>query len=392
MSSQLPTFRHVTPPLRLFQGDGCLREVVPELDRIGCSRAVVVCGGSMVRSGLLETLRDALGTHCVAVFDRAQGHSPLDSVETAAALLRTSGADAVIALGGGSAMVTARAASILAAEARPAQALCTYTDPSGRLVSPRLEAPKLPQFIVPTTPTTALFKAGSAVFATGTGRRLALFDPKTRAQSVFVAPQAVMSAPRALVLSAGVNALCAAIEGLCSNVGDPLADALLMHALRLLAGHFAQPTDLDMVSVRAELLLAAGMCGQGTDYASGGITSVLGHALGARFDVEAGLVNAVVLPHVMRFNGMEAKAGLQKVGAALALPRLEGAALIEAVIEHLSGMFNALSLPTRLRELSVPRKDLPAVADAALGDWFLKGNARAVSDAAQLAEILDTAW
>ena len=163
-------------------------------------------------------------------------------------------------------------------------------------------------------------KAGSAVFDPGEGERLALFDPKTRAHAVFIDPRMLQSAPRALVASAGLNTFATAIEGLMSRSGNPLADALLMHAVRLLGQHLPDVARHDDATVRGELVLAAVLCGQGTDHTGAGITTVLGHAIGARHELENGTVNAIVLPHVLRFNASAAAAGLAKVAAALGLP------------------------------------------------------------------------
>jgi alcohol dehydrogenase class IV len=122
-------------------------------------------------------------------------NSPVQAVEEAARVLREQGADAVIAIGGGSAAVTARAGAILLAEQRPAQELCTRRLPNGQFDSPRLDAPKLPQFVIPTTPSTAFVKVGSAVHDADTGQRLALFDPKTRAKALFLHPEFLRTAP-----------------------------------------------------------------------------------------------------------------------------------------------------------------------------------------------------
>src|SRR5690606_1180052 len=133
-------------------------------------------------------------------------------VPEAAEELRRLEADAVIAVGGGSAVVTARAASILLAERGAPLALCTSQGPNGELRSPKLLAPKLPQLIVPTSPTTATVKAGSAMVDPANGQRLVLFDPKTRAQSVFIHPALTASAPSSLVISAGLNTFTMAVE------------------------------------------------------------------------------------------------------------------------------------------------------------------------------------
>jgi alcohol dehydrogenase class IV len=381
------SFVHFASPLRIFSGSESLESLGRELERIGSRRAVVFCGPA--RGSLLDALRGAMRERCVGAFTQVAAHSPLASVEAAARELERLEADAAVALGGGSAIVTARAASILAAEKGDPRSLATARDPTGQLRSPKLLAPKIPQFVVPTTPTTAMVKAGSAVFVPSTGERLALFDPKTRAQAIFVHPDPVRSAPRSLVVSASLNTLSMAIEGLMSRQGDPIADALLMHALRLLSCHLRAGADIDDTEVRGELVLAAVLCGQGTDHTNGGIATVLGHAVGARSGIENGIVNAVVLPHVLRFNAEEVCPSLAKVAAAFC-PGAHGD-LVEAVIGAVQTLLDGLAVPSRLSDLGVSRDALPGIAESAMGDWFLRGNPRRVRDVSQLLGVLENA-
>lgn len=378
----VPSFQHITAPLRLFSGSESLDRLGRELERLNSRRALIFCGASIAREGSpLHLVRSALGDRCAGVFAGVRAHSPLPAVEAAARELKRLEADAVIPVGGGSAIVTARAASVLVAENGDAKSLSTSRDASGELRSPKLLAPKLPQLVVPTTPTTATAKAGSAVFDPAAGERLALFDPKTRAQSIFIHPELVKSAPRGLVVSASLNTLALASEGLMSRAGDPISDALLMHALRLLALHLGGQ-DLDDPLVRSEMVLAAVMCGQGTDHTGAGITTVLGHAIGARFHVENGVANAIVLPHALRFNADATRPGLKKIAAAL------GAEVIPAV----EGIFRKLEIPLRLRDVGVPREALSGIAASAMGDWFLRGNPRPVHSATELQTVLEAAW
>lgn len=388
----MQNFQHITPPLRLYHGPDSLTHLGRELDRIKSQRAVVVCGDWLAKGPLFERIQAALGARCAGVYGEVLGHSPVASVEDAAALLRRVEADAVIAVGGGSAIVTARAASILAAEGKPVSELCTVTEADGRLRSPKLAAPKLPQFIVPTTPTTATVKAGSAVFDPESGQRLAMFDPKTRAQSVFIDPEMILSAPRGLVASASINTLSMAIEGLTSRSHDAIAHGALMQALRLLAKHLPEAARADDAAARGQLVLAAILCGQGTDHTAAGITTVLGHAIGARHDIENGTVNAIVLPHVLRFNAQAAAAGMAQVAAALDLQRSAAQTPEQRVVDTIASLFDELALPRRLRDVKVPRESLPETATLAMGDWFLKGNPRPVREAAELQQILEEAW
>ena len=387
----MPSFQHITPPLRLFSGPDSLEALGKELERLKCRRAVVFCG-PWAEGALLDAVRSGMGDRCAGVFTGVVAHSPIASVEAAAQALKRVDADAVVALGGGSSIVTARAASILAAENKDVRSLCTTRDTDGRLRSPKLLATKLPQFIVPTTPTTAMVKAGSAVFDPSTGERLALYDPKTRAHAVFIHPQLIQSSPRELLVSASINTFSMAIEGLTSRSGTPISDALLMHTLRLLAQHLPDPALGDDPGLRAELVVAAVLCGQGTDHTGAGITTVLGHAIGARHGTENGTTNAVVLPHALRFNGDAAEAGLQKVAAALGLPRCEGDVLVAAVIDAVESLFGQLSAPARLRDISVPHDALSGIAASGMADWFLLGNPRPVRDTAELQQVLEAAW
>ncbi|MCC6531147.1 MAG: iron-containing alcohol dehydrogenase [Burkholderiales bacterium] len=385
------SLQHVIPQLRVYCGEDSLQQLSAELARIGAGRAVVFCGRTLARHpDGLRLVVEALGDRYAGAFDGVQAHSPLASVLAGAETLRASGADAVVALGGGSAVVTARAASILLAEARDIGELCTQFRSGRPPVSPRLRQPKLPQLVLPTTPTTAYAKAGSAVLD-ATRRRLALYDPKTRAGAIFIHPRLVLSAPRALVMGAAVNAFSLAVQGIESPQCDPLADALLLHALRLLAvGLRKLDADPDDADTRAELMLGALLSGQGTDYAPTGLTSALAHAIGARFDTDNGIVNAILLPHAMRFN-LPATADRLKLLADALGERVSPARPL-AAMDAVERLFEAWRLPRRLRDIGVEQESLASIAKDALADWFLHRNPRAVSGTEEIVEVLMSAW
>jgi len=388
----MQSFRHIVPPLRLFHGADSLAMLPRELDRIDSRRAVILCGSSLARHGTaLDQIRGAMGDRCAGVYARVQAHSPLPAVEEAAGELERLGADAAIAVGGGSAVVTARAASILLAESGDARQLCTSRDEGGALRSPRLLAPKLPQFVIPTTPTTATLKAGSAVLDPVDGKRLALFDPKTRASAVFVHPDLLATPPRELVTSAGLNTLAMALEGLMSRSGDPFSDGLLMHAVRLLAQHLPASRSSDDPGMRADLMMASLLCGHGTDYTGAGIAIPLGHAISARFHIDNGLANAIVMPHVIRFNAEAARPGLEKLAGAFGRSST-GGSVETVVLASLEDMFDAMRTPRRLRDIGVTRESLPELAAISMQDWFVRDNPRQVRDAGELQQVLESAW
>lgn len=392
-STQIQSFQHITPPLRIFQGIACLKFIGRELERLNSQRTVIVCGASMAREvEMLDEVRVEMGDRYVGTFSGVRSHSPAQAVADAVQFLKDLEADSVVAIGGGAAIVTARAASILLAEKGDLASLCTVVDETGTMRSPRLAAPKLPQLIIPTTPTTAMVKAGSAVLDSKSGERRALFDPKTRAQSIFIHPDFLRSAPRSLVLGSGLNTFAMAIEGLISLEGDPLADALLMHAVRLLRAQLASSALDGDEAARGELVLAAILSGQGTDFTGLGLTSALGHAIGSRHHLENGIVNAIMLPFVLRFNAELIKSGLSKVATALGLMPQHDSFLLEMVIEAIEVFFATLEIPSRLRDVGVPQDALPELATLVMGDWFLRSNPRPVRAVSEVQQILEKAW
>lgn len=384
-------FQHIAPELRLFHGEDSLASLKRELERKGCRRAVLICGQTISRSPVLDLLRSALGETLVGTCAAAKEHSPVSAVEEAARFLEESHADALIAVGGGSAAVTARAAAILLGEKKPAQELCTRREADGRFTSPRLNAPKLPLFVVATTPSTAFPKAGCAIHAAD-GQRLAMFDPKTRATAMFVHPAFLATAPMRLVQSASLNTLANAVEALESPNCDPVSEALLRHALHLVGANLPQ-LHLEGTQARERLALAAILCGRGTEQGGAGLASVLAHAIGARTHTSNGIVNAIVLPHTMRFNApvtlLRGEAVKQALFDATGGDGTAGATSSSDAVERLLAR---LDVPRRLRDIGVAEVDLRPIADAAMSDWFIGRNARKVPDVHTLLALLEAAW
>jgi len=386
-STTLSSFQHLAAELRLYCGEDSLKALAKELQRSGCRRAVVVSGRSVQSSAAMDELRAAIGPALVGESITVRPNSPVAAVEVTARALAEMRADAVIAVGGGSAAVTARAASILLAEQRPVQELCTRRLANGQFESPRLGAAKIVQFVVPTTPSTAFVKAGSAVHDEASGQRLALFDPKTRAKALFVHPAFLRTAPAGLVQEAALNTLSTTIEALESPRCDPFSEAMLTHALRLVARHLAQVSVQDEAA-RQALVMAAMLCGRGTEQAGGGLASVLAHAIGHRVHVSNGTVNAIVLPQTMRFNAPVTTHTTSRIAQALSGSNSPGVTAVDA----LGALLATLDTPRRLRDIGLTRTELEPIAQAAMSDWFISRSARPITQASEISAILEAAW
>lgn len=332
--------RHVSSPLRLYSGAGCLDRLGPELRRVGADRVVLLTSPSLLNTyALTQTVR-ALGQALITVLPDVQRQSPRRVVENIAVRLTELGADGVAVLGGGSAMVTARAAVIALAEAQPIHGLCSFQDAQGRRQSPRLTRPKIPIVSIPTTPSTAVAKPAAAVLDQGT--RLSLFDPKTRPQAIFLDPECLATAPDSLVLSSTANTFVSAVEGFL-RCRDPFAEADLRQALRLLGPD----------RTRIDLAFAAVLCGRATDHTGLGVATVLSHALAAVCGADGGGAKAVLLPHVVKTLSSDERAALNDVLG----PR------------DLSQAMGWLRQPKTLRELGIARDQLGRVVQHFEQDW-----------------------
>jgi alcohol dehydrogenase class IV len=392
------SYRYTGSAVRIFAGEDALAQLPGEVRRVGALRALVVCGRSVAEGGLLARVVGLLGEAHAGTFDRVQAESPLPSVLSAVAAAKEANADLIIALGGGSAVVTARAATILLAEEGDIHDLCTRYPLGQPPVSPRLMRPKLPNMVILTTPTTATNRGGAAVLDPEQRHRLELFDPKTRPASVFLDPDALLTAPVPLVLSTSTTTLCGVIGALQSPRLNPFNHADLREALDLLREdlpHLAeQPDDGEL---RVRLATAALLANRAADAGAGGgggVANGIAHQLQSRYQIDQGAANAVLAAPGMRFNREVLEREQARLAGALGVRRdgMSDAVAAETAAGAVADLLRRIGMPTRLRDLGVPQTDLAAIADDAMHDYFLRGNPRPVRDPAELRALLSEVW
>lgn len=386
-ADSIPQFRHITPAFRTFSGHDALSALPRELERLGAERVVIFCGASMVRhETALERVESAVGRRLVGRFESVREHSPVPTVMQARNRLAELDADGVIAVGGGSSIVTARAATILLAEDRSPHDLCTRRV-EGRLVSPKLGQPKIPVWVAPSTPTTAYARAGSAVRDPDTGQRLSFFDPKTRAQGVFFDPVIASTAPIPLAVGAGLTAFVAAVDGLQSANVDPLAEALLSHSLRMLLTWLPRAVaEPDRAGPRLQLMAAALLSGQGSDFVGSGLAASISHALGPKAASSNGVVEALLLPHTIRYNQPVTRERLTDIAA-----HIGDDTSADAVLNAVHQLLDAVASPRRLRDIGISPAVFDEVIEHVADDWFTTQVPRP-ADRVQLLELLTAAW
>ncbi len=396
------SFRIAGYSIRVHAGDNAIARLSDEADRARAKRAFVVCGQSVAhRTGLLDRVKDALGDRLAGVFDGTQTGSPVPSVEKGAAMAAEAGADLIVAVGGGSAVVTARAIVILLAEGGTAHDHATKY-PAGRPpVSPRLMQPKIPNILVLTTPTTAATRAGTAVIDPETGHRLELFDPKTRPSALIWDTGALLTAPPPLCVSAAASCYSGVVGALqASERPNPLAEGDLVQALRLLQENLPlvdpRPEDGE---VRLNLSAAAFLYNRAGDSGAGGsavgVVSALAHSLDTRYpECDHGAAYSICTAPGMRFNRDHNVAGQARLASVMGVRQQsmqdDGAAM--AAADAVAQIYEALGMPSRLSQVGVSEEGVKLIAEDTMTDFALHRNVRPVKEVSELEELLREIW
>jgi alcohol dehydrogenase class IV len=193
-------------------------------------------------------------------------------------------------------------------------------------------------------------------------------------------------------VSAALNAFAMAVDGLQSSVDDPLAEALLLHGLRLLATWLPRlgqaPGDAEP---RLRLMTGALLVGQGSDHVGGGLAQALSHAAGPRSSVANGVVEALLLPHTMRFNAPVTRDRLSLVSEALASAGANAPSSVDGAVGEVERVLAAAGAPARLRDVGVDPDDVDVIVDRTLDDWAITRVPRP-ADRGQLVDLLRQAW
>jgi alcohol dehydrogenase class IV len=346
-----------TPRLVVAQG-GALR-LAEYLGGVRRPLLVTDAGVRALADPVVQALRDA--GHEVAVFDAVQADPPPAVVEAALALARRHRADAVIGLGGGSSLDSAKLVALLAANGQSLDQ--TYGVNQAR-------GPRLPLALLPTTAGTGSEVTPIAIVTTGAQSKQGIVSPWLLPDLALLDASLLTGLPIAVTAATGIDAMVHAVEAFTSvRLKNPLSDALALQALALLdrwlPRAWSQGEDLQ---AREQTLLGACMAGMAFANAPVAAVHALAYPLGARFHVPHGLSNALMLGAVLRFNAPLAEPLYAQLARAMgrATADHDDAAACEVFIGHLAGLGAQFGLPTRLREVGVQPTDLDRLADDAL--------------------------
>jgi alcohol dehydrogenase class IV len=372
-------------PVPIAYGPGRLAEIGARCRALGVENPLIVTDrGTRTLpfiASLGETLAEA-GLPC-ALFSEISPNPRDTEIAAGRSAFRAGGHDAIIAIGGGSAMDGGKAICLTARNDIDLWAF--EFEQAAPDIPPDQPFPTL--ITIPTTAGTGAETESTAMVThVAKGMKFCVWHPRLKPALALLDPALTVGLPPHLTAWTGVDALTHAIEAYCVPGFHPLCDGLALEALALIAEHLpvAMRAPEDMVA-RGGML--AGSCLAGIAFLKGlGIVHAISHMVGAEYDTQHGLTNAIVLPVALRFNlpGMEAK--VARMAGAMGLDDPSPESFI-AAIERL---LDDLSIPRSLGEIGVPPDCASRIAEKALQDSAAGTNPRAAT-LAEARRLVETA-
>ncbi|MEI6159219.1 MAG: iron-containing alcohol dehydrogenase [Roseococcus sp.] len=363
---------------RIQFAHGAIAETAGELALAGITRPLVVTDAGVIAAGLWDRLRAAL-PHAlpIAVFAEVPPNPTEAAVRAGAAAYHAHQADGVLALGGGSPLDLAKAVALSATHG--GGSLAPFSVVEGGLA--RITARAAPVIAVPTTSGTGSEVSRGALIVMADGRKLSIGSPHLIPRAAICDPDLTLGLPPRLTAGTGMDALAHGVETLCSPRENPIADAIARDGLARAWAHLprAVADGRDLVA-RHQMMLASMEVALAFQKGLGAVHA-LSHPLGGlAVSPHHGTLNALLLPHVLRFNAPAIGAVLPVLAAAMGLADHRA----EATADAIAAMSERIGLPARLSALGVTEADLQPLAAAAMRDHHHLTNPRRASEAEYL--------
>lgn len=361
-------------PTRILYGEGSVADVGPEARRLGGRTALIVTDPGVREAGLSEEVHRALEKAGIvsATFDEL-GTNPTEAeVKAAAEAYERAEADIVVGIGGGAAIDVAKLVRLVTTHTLP---LAEYDDAIGG--DAKITQPMPPMIAIPTTAGTGSEVGRSGVVTIAeTNRKTVIFSPKLIPNVAVLDPVLTVSLPPKLTAATGFDALTHNIEAYCAKGDHPMADAIALEGVELIANHLATAVE-DGKNIEARgAMLKASMMGAVAFQKGLGACHALAHPLGAELGMHHGLANALCLPAVLDFNRTAIIVRIARIARILGVKGKD----VETLAFECSGKVRALrkqlGLPNGLAEAGVGEERLPELAGLAHADVTHQSNPR----------------
>ena len=359
-----------------YHGAGAIGEIATEAKGRGFAKAFVCSDPDLIKFGVTKKVLDVLEGANLAyeVYSNIKPNPTVENVKTGVEAFKKSGADYIIAIGGGSSMDTAKAIGIIINNPDFADVV------SLEGVAPTTK-PAVPTFAVPTTAGTAAEVTINYVITdTEKNRKMVCVDPHDIPVVAFIDPDMMSSMPKGLTAATGMDALTHAIEGFTTKAAWEMTDMMHLKAIEIISKSLRGAVE-NTPEGREGMALGQYVAGMGFSNVGLGIVHSMAHPLGAVYDTPHGVANAIILPTVMEYNAEATGDKYKYIAAAMGVEGTEKMSVEEyrkAAIDAVKQLSKDVGIPVDLKEIVDP-KDLDFLTQSAYDDACRPGNPRDTS-------------
>ncbi|HAS6236175.1 TPA: L-threonine dehydrogenase [Vibrio vulnificus] len=348
-----------------LMGAGCLKDAADSIKAQGFTKGLIVTDKILNQIGVVKQVQDLLSERHIeaVVFDGTQPNPTIGNVNAGLTLLKQNECDFVISLGGGSPHDCAKGIALVAANGGE---IADYegVDKSAK--------PMLPLIAINTTAGTASEMTRFCIITDEERHiKMAIVDKHTTPLISVNDPELMLAKPASLTAATGMDALTHAVEAYVSIAATPITDAVAIKAIELIQAHLRTAVAHgDDIEAREQMAYAQFMAGMAFNNASLGYVHAMAHQLGGFYDLPHGVCNAILLPHVQRYNAQVCPERLRDVAKAMGVnvENMSAEQGAEAAIDAIVALAKDVGIPAGIRELGAKSEDIPTLADNALKD------------------------
>ncbi len=359
-----------------YHGKGAVNAISDEIKARGFKKAFVASDPDLIKFGVTKKVTDVLDNAGIAyvVFSDIKPNPTIENVQAGVKAFKESGADCIVAIGGGSSMDTAKAVGIIITnpEFEDVRSLEGVAPTKNKCV---------PIIAVPTTAGTAAEVTINYVITdVEKNRKMVCVDVHDIPVVAVVDPDMMATMPKGLTAATGMDALTHAIEGYITRGAWALSDMFHLKAIEIIASSLRGAVNNEDAG-REGMALGQYVAGMGFSNVGLGIVHSMAHPLGALYDTPHGVANAIILPTVMEYNAPETGDKYKYIAAAMGVKGTENMSVEEyraAAINAVKQLSLDVGIPADLKEI-VKAEDLQFLAESAYADACRPGNPRETS-------------
>lgn len=359
-----------------YHGAGAIKEIATEVKGRGFKKAFVCSDPDLIKFGVTKKVTDVLDNAEIdyEIYSEIKPNPTIKNVQTGVKAFKDSGADCIIAIGGGSSMDTAKAIGIIIknpdfADVRSLEGVAPTTNKC------------VPIIAVPTTAGTAAEVTINYVITdTEKNRKMVCVDPKDIPVVAVVDPDMMSSMPKGLTAATGMDALTHAIEGYITAGAWELSDMFHLKAIEIISRSLRGAVE-NTSEGREGMALGQYVAGMGFSNVGLGIVHSMAHPLGALYDTPHGVANAIILPTVMEYNAPATGEKYRNIAKAMGVEGVDEMALDEArkaAVDAVKKLSHDVGIPEDLKDIVKP-EDVDFLAQSAYDDACRPGNPRETS-------------